>query len=246
MKGYKEFLLEKEVLQYIKNTLTKGFTLAKLLVQNIDFSNGKTITYLPKYVTKESAHQFEVGGKIKINKSKIIHVSLKEDSSLKQPGLTDNLIDVAKFVGKFHKTSSVRIEPVPNTDSWLISIISDFIKTHSDGICIFENALAQANDPWLLKRKTDILTFRNEVYHFLLSKKSLKQNIQNLIRETKVAYPSLIGIMATLNTETIKLNNGEEIEVDILRQIIQKTEKIIIGAYDGEGYIIWEKTKNYA
>lgn len=242
MKKYKEISLDQEARDYIKEILAHGHTLANLLLQNTDLSSGRIITYLPEYVSEESIQKFEEGGKIKINEKKILNISLQDEAHLKKSGLTKNLNNVTEFVGQFDKTSNVRVSPVPNTDFWLTSIIMNFIKTKNKSMCVFENTLAKPSDPWLMKRKTKILTFNNSVYHFINSENTSEKEIQNTIREASATYPPLIGIMTTVDAKAHKLNDGDKIDLELLKLIVQGTKKIIIGAYDGEGYLIWGKT----
>lgn len=239
MKKFKEISLGQEAIDYIKDILAHGHTLGNLLFQNIDFSSGQIITYVPYNVSKESIQEFEKGGKIKVDKKDAHNISLNDTSSLEKSDLSADLINATKFVGQFHKTSNVRVLPVPNTDFWLIPKIQNFIEIQS--ICIFENALSQPSDPWLSKRKTKILLLHNEIYHFMTLQNSSKEEIQNIINETRTSYPPLIGVMATTD---VKINDGDKIDLDLLKLIVQKTEKIIIGAYDGEGYLIWEKAES--
>lgn len=244
MKVYKEIPLGQEARDYIKDILAHGHTLSSLLLKSIDFSSGQITTYLPEYVSEESIQKFHEGGKIKINEKKVLNISLQEEDHLKKSSLSKNLNNVARYVGQFHKTSNVRVSPVPNTDFWLTSIIMNFIITKNKGMCVFENTLAKPSDPWLMKRKTKILTFNSEVYHFINSENTSEKEIQNTIREANATYPPLIGIMITVNAKEHELNDGDKIDLEFLRLIAQRTEKTIIGAYDGEGYLIWKKIKN--
>ena len=48
MNDYKEIVHNEVAIKYAKDLLSKGHTLSRILFQDIDFSSGKIITYLPK------------------------------------------------------------------------------------------------------------------------------------------------------------------------------------------------------
>ncbi|MGH7203864.1 MAG: hypothetical protein ACREHC_05465 [Candidatus Levyibacteriota bacterium] len=243
MNDYKEVLLNKLALKYVNEILSYGHTLANLLLHSTDFTNGKIVTYLPSDVPEEETYQFESGGKIKVNEKDAIHLSLEDKANLKKSALSESTVNIAKFVGEYHKTSNVKMTPVPNTDFWLSSLIESFITDKERSICVFENALAKPTDPWLVNRNTKILTFNDELYHFININNSTKNQIENTIREASSAYPPLIAILTVPDVKINELNDSDKVNVDILKKFVKGTEKIIIGAYDGESYIIWSKGK---
>lgn len=246
---YKKIDLNHKAIEYIENTLAikrniegtlvDRSTLAGLLLQKVNLSSGKTYTYLPTYVTEESIYLFDSGGKIKINEKEIIHLSLNDENNLKESGLGEGLVDAAKFVGQYHGIPSVRIEPVPNTDFWLTKVISEFLISDKNSICIFEDVMAKATDAWLAKRKSQIFTYNNEVYHF--GKNASKKSINNTLKHAKTTYPPMVGILTNFNIGNITIKDSDEITLDILKIFVENIKGIIIEAYDGEGYVIWEK-----
>lgn len=138
---------------------------------------------------------------------------------------------------EFIYTEGLRIRPVYNTDGWLESKILNFLE-RENGICVFENSLAQLEDPWLASRKSRIFLYGNEVYHFV-DVSAEPNEIHEALREAKSAFPLFIGIMSFSH---IVLNDNEKVDKKKLEKIVKGTSKLIIGAYDGESYLIWQKS----
>src|SRR5690349_22612286 len=107
-----------------------------------------------------------------------------------------------------------------------------------DAVCIFEDALARSDDPWISCRDTRILTFNDEVYHFL-SQNDIAEQIVKTIRRATTAWQT-VGLMTYLKPHN-RIKDGLEIGVDELQVFADRASKIVVGAYDGEGYLIWGK-----
>lgn len=211
-----ELHLGPEAVSYIRDCLANGKTLARYLLQRPDLESGTVTTFLPSDVGKEAATQFKWGGKLRR--------------------------DPATFVYRTEPDGSrTRWEPVPNTDPWLVSIIQAFLRAAEDRVCIFENALARPSDPVLSRSESRVLVFDNEVYHFLSAADWASTIIAQAIREAGCPYPPLIGAMASAADEAGFSGEGRQISSAQLKVLAERTEKIVIGAYDGEGYLIWSK-----
>jgi len=134
-------------------------------------------------------------------------------------------------------TSSLTITPTPTSVSLLVSEIATFLKARQRRSCIMENALAKPSDPYLAPFKNKILTFGEEVYHYLLPEDAQDETISKAV---KVASSYLfIGALSSL-PQAITPTAGV-VALDILKEYAARAEKIIVGAYDGEGYVICGK-----
>src|SRR4030042_889051 len=91
-----ELKLGPAALQYIRERLAEGKTLARYLLEREDLASGSVITCLPPNVPVETLEDF--------NESKLER-------------------DPATFRYSTQSDGSVtRYEPVPNTDPWLVSV----------------------------------------------------------------------------------------------------------------------------
>lgn len=125
------------------------------------------------------------------------------------------------------------------TDLWLFSEIRSFLTVNNNKICIFEHALARPNDPWISLKKPLFFTYTDEVYIFLSSAVAESKKIEHAVRAA-VAY-LFIGVMTSVPYEPCFLRSGKVVTYEKLKALAEKTERIIVGAYDYEGYIIWSK-----
>jgi hypothetical protein len=118
-------------------------------------------------------------------------------------------------------------------------VIVDFIKAYLSGsnerIAITET-LGQINDPFV-KRLHQYFHFATNVYLFLSSNDSDQSKIIDMVKCDR-GYP-FITILTSLGNKSDQLRSGEEIPKDYLEGFVNRTEQIIIGAFDQDGFLIW-------
>lgn len=214
MNRYKEISFGPEAIKYIHECLTDGKTLAKYLLKELDLEGGKVITFLPEDISDEESKQFTEG-------------KLKEPPPKNHKYFTNE------------KGSRWRMVPKPDMSFWLVNVIQTFLNTGKKRCCIFEDANAQPNDPYLASIKTRFLTFNKEVYHFLSWEDLDAERILQTIRHAESWL--FIGAMTSIPKEKDFFLEVGKITSDELRALAERTKKIIIGAYDWEGYLIWSK-----
>jgi hypothetical protein len=128
--------------------------------------------------------------------------------------------------------------PVPNLDALLVSRIATHLKSHHLAICMFENALAHANDPWLYQSKVHTLICGQDVYHFLTNEDD-PNLIQLTVKKARSIEPPLVGVLSESSSPP-SFPDGR-IKLSDLRRIAERTEQLLVGAYDGEGFLVWHK-----
>jgi hypothetical protein len=131
--------------------------------------------------------------------------------------------------------------PIPNTDHLLVEIIQSYLKTNENNICILEDATAKTDDPCIMHIAEDlgILTFGQEVY-YILNNEVIED--RKKIKETILAANSLWHFVCIFTSLTDRRNiYNKYITEHELNVLSSRIERIAIGAYDGEGYIIWQK-----
>lgn len=224
MNIYREINLGIEGIEYIRHCLSDGKTLSKYLLQCLNLTEGRVITFLPKDISDEGAIEFS-------------------DGKLEEPPRDTHRIYTAE------DGTSRRMVPKPNVDFWLVEVIQTYLSAGENRCCIFENALAESADPWLLKAKSKILTLDSEVYHFLSRGDAEPAKIGQTIKEARSTYPPLVGALASTCKQGKNVRGFshesqtiQKISTDELRFLAENNEKIIVGAYDGEGYVIWSKS----
>jgi hypothetical protein len=219
MDTYSEVKLGPEAVTFIKDRLANGKTLAKLLLRRGDLDGGKVSTFLPPGVDEAAARKFDSGGLL-----------------LPPTGETHRHYTTPDG------TRSVMM-PVSNTRPQLGVIIQEFLKQGEGHLCLFESAVASPTDGFLSSPKLQelrVLTSEDDVY-FLLTRDDLDpEKIDRTIRHATSHL--VIGVLAHLSKEDNFLPVAQKITDDDLKLLAERTQKIIVGAYDGEGYLIWSQT----
>lgn len=214
MNTYREIKFGSEATKYIYECLKDGKTLSKYLLEKLDLKSGKITTFLPADISDEEAKQFTEG-------------KLKEPPPQTHKHITAE--DGTKW----------KMVPKLDMSFWLVTAIQTFLSNGEKRCCIFEDANAQPNDPYLASMKTRFLTFNKEVYHFLSWEDLDAERILQTIRHAESWL--FIGAMTSIPKEKDFYLEVGKITSDELSALAERTEKIIIGAYDGEGYLIWNK-----
>jgi S1-C subfamily serine protease len=200
-------------ISYVKDCLADGNSLAKLLMQSHDLNNGRVTTYLPAEVSDEVAEEFRTGGK------------LPASSTRSPPGEV--------------KSSAKRLEPLPTTDSCLAGEIHEFLNLNEEHLCVFEDSSASPSDPFLQSLDTCYSVMGDEVYHFILSTDAGDEKILRTIRRARSWL--FIGVMSSASLKSGFFSRSGTLTISELKVIAEHAEKILVGAYDGESYLIWSR-----
>jgi hypothetical protein len=209
-----EITLGREAIEYITESLRDGQELSQILLKAIKLETGSVLTYLPTGTARSSCQQFRLGGVLR-----------------PIPALTSQSED--EF------TSSARVSATPNLDSSMVSSIRTYLDSRPSPLCLFENHLAKPDDSWLGRAKLHNLIVGTTVCHYLTSVDSLDAALIELtVRKSRSIRPPLIAVLTRLRDETASIETGSVAEGD-LKEIAERTEQLIVGAYDGEGYLVW-------
>jgi len=217
MNSYNHIKLGPEASQYVRECLSNGHTLSKCLLEIKDLNRGSVFISVPLSVdVTRTANNFRHG-----------------------PLLPESMVE-RSVDNDLEDNSKMTILPVPQTDEILVRIIQDYLDGDRGRVCVFEDCIARPSDPWLRTSKRSAWkNFEDEVYYFLTSRDSTLSKIGQAIKDANRVYPPLIGAMMKMS-EMQSFGFGKmTMTLNILKELARATDKIIIGAYDGEGYLIW-------
>jgi hypothetical protein len=132
---------------------------------------------------------------------------------------------------------TTNLQAVPDSDFLMMPEINRFLSESSANICILEDSLANPTDPFLQSVKTRYSAFQDEVYHLICQPDNNSDTISKTLRQAHswltigalTSAPEEMGVCAQLG----------ELKLSSLTTLAQKAQEIIVGAYDGEGYVIW-------
>jgi len=133
----------------------------------------------------------------------------------------------------------VIVEEVQITKDWLIHWLYNQLKVNPNLITIFEGNVIFESSQCL----TSLMTYRWEVYYYVISGKDVKvKSIKCSINMGK-SFP-IIGFVFSLNQyllSTYKKEKKFKIKKKGLELFSQNIRITIVGTYDFESFIIWER-----
>lgn len=126
---------------------------------------------------------------------------------------------------------------------FLADLAIQFLSAHSDGVCLLENALAGRSDPGL-KSITGRLRFhQQDVYHVVLPEDikpspDKPQLIANLRRANAWL---VLGVFSRLDPAPAEWPQSPDIDSETLIRLGAHADVIVVGAYDGESFLVWRR-----
>jgi hypothetical protein len=211
VRNYKRIKLPQDSIKFLRSRLLDGKTLAKLISQNQCFNGGQVTTLIPKWL-------------------KIAEKDLKdfETGILPDPPPETHM-----------KVEGGIAVPIPDDIfPFLINEICEFLNGDRGNICIFEEGLALPSDTYFKHLSLPYSLLGNEIYYYVSRDDIDNKIVDKVVWQARNFYPGLIGVMTHVSAESF-LEEGK-ISLDHLRTLADNAEKIILGAYDGEGYLLMD------
>lgn len=209
-------VLGPEGIEYVKRSLSRGKTLSRYALESLEIDSGRVMTWLPSDVSAEAAKQFTAGGK------------------LPQPSASQAMeVEIAgeKYVGL----------PTPDTRDYLVAAIQQFLDSGEGQVCVMEESLGSASDGYLSKATAPFFVFESEVYFPVAGHDPSLERIRTAIAWTEDVY-LFVGFMTSLPPElSLPSQTGAKVSAELLRILARRVEKVFVGVYDGESYIVWSR-----
>ncbi len=217
--AYKEITLGPEAVDYIRDLLAEGKTLGKFLLDRGDLNKGRVTTFLPSEADLSKVNNFSRGGVLPTPPPETHHHFTAPDG-----------------------TKTVMV-PVLGTGKQLAAMIQEFLGGNDERICLFESAVAKPTDGFLSTpnaKDLRVLSFQENVY-YLLKQQDDREKIEKALRYAKSFR--VLGVLVHLSKDKFLDEDSvrKELTLDELKVLAEETEKIVVGAYDGEGYLIWSR-----
>lgn len=102
---------------------------------------------------------------------------------------------------------------------------------------LLENATASREDPWLHGLRVATVFVGQEVYHWLAGPVSA-QAADEAIKRAQSPF-QFVGALSSLAAGHDSPADRGELAPEMLHGLAEATRMIFVGAYDGEGYVIW-------
>jgi hypothetical protein len=198
-------------LAYVEDQLASGKTLSSFLLRAVQRQDGELSYLSPRPLSPAEAVQFETGHTF------------------------DYSSPVAMKVGNISGIAY----PTPNTDQELGHFVQKVL-SEADHIALLEHSLAAPSDPWLERAKSRVLVHEDEVYHLALCSEQTHDDIQNAIREANNVL-RMVGMVGRIPGAVASLAPAKRLSLAQVEMIGINAECVFVSAFDGEGYVIWEK-----
>lgn len=213
MNGNIEVSLGRESLDFIREQLSVGHTLSSTILSTCDLELGSVVTFMSAGVSLKQAHEFTTGGKLPPSDPST-WVSLPE--------------------GGF-------AVPIPSAMDLLPRKVHEYLQAYHNRIWVFEDFNASPSDPVMKQINSRYVALGNEVY-YPLDRNSTEEAIREAADQA-YSFVSFIGAGASLSpSDAERFSHVKEIEESDLQRLVSGLDLLSIGAYDGEGFLLWRRS----
>lgn len=187
-------------------------TTLSLELLNIDFKKGRFFTFLPTNSNFKRIYEF-IDGLIIPQNPTIEYISSEKKSMYCV---------------------------LPTLDEEVSSYISNRLNQNKKLFCIFDDVISSPEDFCLMFfRENNLLyNFENEVYYLITNDNNKFEFILNAMQNSNAIWHSL-GVLTETNFDNVQ---PHKLSLENIKDISLGVQIIIVSAYDGEGYVFWEKS----
>ena len=123
----------------------------------------------------------------------------------------------------------------------ILDIIEKHIILNEENCCLFEYPNAAPHDPWVATSGMNFIHLNNEQMFFFFDKRSCE--IEKLQEAFSTSHTYIfLCVLSTLNiNEHSHFAPFKEITDELLSLLVNESSSFFVRAYDGEGYLMWEK-----
>jgi len=198
---------------FILERLSQGNKLAHEMLESLPLTQGRITTFLPSGVVPQSLEDFATGGKLPTPPT-------------------------SQWKGSKLRDETLLMIPVPTTDSWVVTKIKEYLLEAKDRVCVLEDALKRPGDAVLGRLSSRYATHDREIYHLLFQEDAKEQRILETLRAAR-SIPTFIGSLSVWKGDPLEVKFGA-LSISQIKILANSTQKLLVGAYDGEGYLIWD------
>jgi hypothetical protein len=121
----------------------------------------------------------------------------------------------------------------------LISLVEHHLAAVPHATVIFEDVLARPDDAWLQTSSLRVATHENEVYYLVLAEDAGTEVVARTVARGFCARHE-VAVFSDLSD--LRLGSPPKLSGDDLEAIVRRARKIAVGAFDGESFLLLEKT----
>lgn len=201
-----------EALKYLIECLEAGGPLSRALLKSQDFASGSIRTRLPSGTTAAMAEQIEEGGKTK---------SSGEEGTFWGFGTPHRMVRISDTLDELAKEIHTSLRSAARS-------------------CLLENELAVPSDPVLASYRSRMIICGASVYHLVCPDDDLGL-VRAAIREARSAT-FFVGVISGYRFVQCSPLASAVSSIDELADCAAQALAVMVSAYDGESYLVWEPT----
>ncbi len=211
---YHIYKLGSTAFEYVKKHLSYGHTLAQYLLTTTDIATGEVVVALPKDSHFDRLYSF--------------------DQSILEPP-TEKIYQRIDNNGNYNPVTRK-----PIYYSYLVDSIRSYLNANPWNICIIQDYNAKPHDAWLSHYNGNMFTFGAEIYHPLTGADLPNSVIEQAV-ERGHSWTSIGFFTSWSQCKALREKERKEITQQELFCLAERIQKIYIGAYDFEAFLIWNK-----
>ncbi len=200
---------------FVRGSLENGGTLAHELLRVKELGRGHVWTMLPNDLEIEDIRDFASGILPEPPEENQYHYEAANGLSWRQT-------------------------PVLDIDDCLVPIIQSFLHGDERRICILENAVAMPSDFKAVHTDLPILVFGDDVYQFVVSGAETVDLIGETIKKARTWL--LNGVLSVLPEHLELFADITVVTREQIGLLAASTSQVVVGAFDGEGFLIWDES----
>jgi hypothetical protein len=140
-----------------------------------------------------------------------------------------------KNANQYQRDASVR---VARANSDFVQHVYEYLNA-PNRYAVNQTYLLSAGGAWTQNRGEPFFTFRSNVFFF--SSLQYRENKEDLLAVLDIDQ---ISILSSLPEGAPAIRRGNELELDIVRTLVERTTQLIVSAFDDTGFLLWEKPEH--
>jgi len=153
-------------------------------------------------------------------------------------GSTTTYLPAGLDVADLHDFSQGGKASLGRTRRWVTGALAKSLSAIGpSGLVLLEHDLAMAGDPWLKRRGLRWAAFRDDVY-FVCAFTDSRADINETL--SHMAAQVVRGAAARVPRELLP-GSGNVLAPRLIEAVAKETRLIVVSAFDGEGYVLWNK-----
>jgi hypothetical protein len=122
----------------------------------------------------------------------------------------------------------------------LAARVASLMSQMSEPVALFEDAQSRPGDAWLDTIRTSHMTYDDEIYHVVTDLTIGEETIYETM--CNVSLWPFIGFVIN-EAGSYMRGHHQAASMQTLKSLAQRVTTIVVGAYDGDGFVVWSSSQ---